>query len=265
MLAPLKNYSLQYFSEPLGKYCAPVIALYRKECGDFLNNAASAVFLVFFLLACGILPFTAGQFFFRNQSDLQSLFIPLPWIFLLFIPALTMRTWAEERRLGTLELLLTLPISVTQAVLAKAAACLSLILIALVLTTPLWITVTLLGNPDHGALAAGYLGAIMLAFAQVSIGSLLSALVRSQTAAFILSVAIIASLTLLGSATAAQVLDALLPDYLQRALVAMSMSAHYKGFLRGYVALGDVVYFLSLSVAALSLTVAAVKRAPQNV
>ena len=245
-------------------YLAPITALYRKECSDFLNSAATAIFLIFFLLASGILPFTVGQFFFRNQSDLQSLFIPLPWIFILFIPALTMRTWAEERRLGTLELLLTLPITPTQASLAKVAACATLLLVALALTLPLWATITLLGNPDHGALAAGYLGAILLALAQLSIGSLLSALVQSQTAAFILTVATIATLTIIGSASAAQILESIFPDYLQRAITTMSMSEHYKGFLRGSVSLGDVAYFLTLCSAALLLTVLAVKRTAQN-
>ncbi len=246
-------------------YLAPITALYHKECNDFLNSAATAVFLIFFLLACGILPFTVGQFFFRNQSDLQSLFIPLPWIFILFIPALTMRTWAEERRLGTLELLLTLPITPCQASLAKLAACATLLLVALALTLPLWITITLLGSPDHGALAVGYLGAILLALAQISIGIFLSALVRSQTAAFILTVATIATLTVIGSTNVAQILESIFPDYLQRAITTMSMSDHYKGFLRGSSSLGDVVYFVSLCSAALLLTVLAVKRTSEDV
>ena len=245
-------------------YLAPVTALYHKECSDFLNSSATAIFLIFFLLACGILPFTVGQFFFRNQSDLQSLFLPLPWIFILFIPALTMRTWAEERHLGTLELLLTLPITLMQASLAKLAACATLLLVALALTLPFWVTITLLGNPDHGAIAAAYLGATLLALAQLSIGNLLSALARNQTAAFILTVATIASLTLIGSATAAQILESIFPDYLQRAIITMSMSDHYKGFLRGSVSLGDVVYFVALCSAALLLTVLAIKRTAQN-
>ncbi len=243
---------------------SPAVALYKKECADYLNNPATAVFLLFFLLACGILPFTAGQFFFRNQSDLQSFFIPLPWIFLLFIPALTMRTWAEERRLGTLELLLTLPISVPLAVLAKTKACATLLFVALFLTCPLWITVTLLGNPDHGAIAAGYLGALMLAGAQVSIGCCISATTRNQTTAFVVTVAVIAVLTLLGSHTAAQILGTLFNDNIQRALQTLSMSTHYKGFLRGVVSLGDVIYFGSVSIAAALLTVLAVKKAPQR-
>ena len=243
---------------------SPAVALYKKECADYFNNPATAVFLLFFLLACGILPFTAGRFFFRNQSDLQSLFVPLPWIFLLFIPALTMRTWAEERRLGTLELLLTLPISIPQAVLAKTKACGLVLFVALVLTFPLWITVTLLGDPDHGAIAAGYLGALMLAGAQISIGCCVSATTRNQTTAFVVTVAIIAVLTLLGSHTAAQILGTLFSDNVQRAIQTLSMSTHYKGFLRGVVSFGDVVYFLSVSVAAFFLTVLAVKKAPQS-
>ena len=245
-------------------FVAPVLALYKKECADYLNNPATAVFLLFFLLACGILPFTVGQFFFRNQSDLQSLFVPLPWIFLLFIPALTMRVWAEERRLGTLELLLTLPISIPQAVAAKTKACGTVLAVALFLTCPLWITITLLGNPDHGAIAAGYLGAFLLAGAQINIGCFVSAATRNQTAAFVITIAIIASLTLLGSHSAAQILSALFNDSTQRAIQALSMSTHYKGFLRGVVSLGDVVYFLSLSFAAFALTVLAVARAPQK-
>ena len=243
---------------------APLLALYKKECADYLNSPSTAVFLLFFLLACGILPFSVGQFFFRNQSDLQSFFVPLPWIFLLFIPALTMRTWAEERRLGTLELLLTLPISIPQAVLAKTKACATLLFIALTLTFPLWITITLLGNPDHGAIAAGYLGALMLAGAQISIGCFVSATTRNQTTAFVVTVAIIATLTLLGSHTAAQILGTMFNDNIQRAIQSLSMSAHYKGFLRGVVSLGDVVYFLSVSVTAFFLTVLAVAKAPQR-
>ena len=252
------------FATRLLSLTSPFFALYKKECADYLNNPATAVFLVFFLLACGILPFTAGQFFFRNQSDLQSLFVPLPWIFLLFIPALTMRTWAEEKRLGTLELLLTLPISIPQAVLAKMKACSTLITIALVLTFPLWITITLLGNPDHGAIAAGYLGAIMLAGTQISIGCCISATTRNQTTAFVVSVAVIAILTLLGSHTAAQILGTIFNSDIQRALQALSMSTHYKGFLRGVVSLGDVVYFASVSLTAFVLNILAVAKAPQR-
>ena len=148
------------------------------------------MFIVIFLVLQGALTFNLGQFFDRGKADLNPFFTFIPWVFLLLIPAITMRLWAEERRLGTIELLLTLPVTQAQAVLGKFLAAWAFCAIALLLTFPFVITVNILGAPDNGVIASGYLGALLVAGAFLSVGSALSAVTRNQVIAFVLAVAV---------------------------------------------------------------------------
>ena len=148
------------------------------------------MFIVIFLVLQGALTFNLGNFFDRGQADLNPFFNFIPWVFLLLVPAITMRLWAEERRLGTIELLLTLPITRPQAVLGKFLAAWAFCAIALVLTFPFVITVNILGQPDNGVIASGYVGALLVAGAFLSVGAALSALTKNQVIAFVLAVAV---------------------------------------------------------------------------
>ncbi|MDH3318742.1 MAG: ABC transporter permease, partial [Betaproteobacteria bacterium] len=160
----------------------------KRELSSYFASPVAYVFLVIFLLLTGFLTFTAGAFFERGEASLASFFAWHPWVYLVLVPAVGMRLWSEERRAGTLELLLTLPVTAWQAILGKFLASWLFLAIALALTFPVVITVNLLGDPDNGALVAGYLGSLMLAGAYLAITCLTSALTRNQVIAFILAV-----------------------------------------------------------------------------
>src|SRR6202011_4027070 len=160
------------------------------EAGGYFATPVASVFIVIFLVLQGALTFNLGGFFDRGQADLNPFFTFIPWVFLLLVPAITMRLWAEERRLGTIELLLTLPITQGQAVLGKFLASWAFCAIALLLTFPFVIAVNILGSPDNGVIASGYVGCLLIAGAFLSVGAAMSAVTRNQVIAFVLAVAI---------------------------------------------------------------------------
>src|SRR5271156_1794117 len=162
----------------------------RRELAGYFSTPVAVVFIVIFLALQGVLTFNLGNFFDRDQADLVPFFNFIPWVFLLLVPAITMRLWAEERRLGTIEMLLTLPITQAQAVIGKFVAAWVFCAIALVLTFPIVLTVLYLGNPDTGVIASGYIGALLIAGAFLSVGSAMSALTRNQVIAFVLGVTV---------------------------------------------------------------------------
>ena len=158
----------------------PIGAVARRELRSYFVTPMAYVFLVIFLVLSGILTFYSGDFYERGQADLQPFFAMHPWLYLILVPALSMRMWAEEAKGGTLELLLTLPITLVQAMLAKFVAAWLFIGLALLLTFPIWITVNYLGSPDNGVIIAGYFGSWLMAGALLAVGACLSALTRSQ-------------------------------------------------------------------------------------
>jgi ABC-2 type transport system permease protein len=162
----------------------------RRELGGYFATPVASVFIVIFLVLQGALTFNLGNFFGRGLADLNPFFTFIPWVFLLLVPAITMRLWAEERRLGTIELLLSLPITNAQAVVGKFLAAWAFCAIALALTFPFVITVNILGNPDNGVIAAGYVGALLIAGAFLSVGAALSATTKNQVIAFVLALAV---------------------------------------------------------------------------
>src|SRR5664279_6055438 len=167
-----------------------ILIIAGRELRAYFATPVATVFIVIFLILQGALTFNLGQFFDRGIADLNPFFSFIPWVFLLLIPAITMRLWAEERRLGTIELLLTLPIRQTQAVVGKFLAAWAFCAIALALTFPFVITVNYLGRPDNGVIACGYLGALLVAGSFLSVGAALSALTKNQVIAFVLAVAV---------------------------------------------------------------------------
>ncbi len=222
-----------------------VTTVFRRELAGYFATPVAYVFIVIFLVLAGTLTFTLGNFFTRGQADLVPFFTFIPWLFLFLVPALTMRLWAEERRLGTIELLLTLPLAQWQAVLGKFLAAWAFCAIALALTFPVWITVNVLGRPDNGVILAGYLGCLLVAGVYLAIGAALSALTRNQVIAFVLAVAVCFRFIAAGSPLVTEFLSDRLPALAEVAR-AVSVADRFGGIVRGVIGLRDLVYFGSL-------------------
>ncbi|WP_370690837.1 ABC transporter permease subunit [Falsiroseomonas sp.] len=221
-----------------------MVTVFRRELAGYFATPVAYVFIVIFLVMAGALTFTLGNFFARGQADLQPFFTFVPWLFLFLVPALTMRLWAEERRLGTIELLLTLPLAQWEAVVGKFLAAWAFCAIALVLTFPLVITVNILGNPDSGVILTGYLGCLMVAGAFLAVGAAISALTKNQVIAFVLAVAACFFLTAAGSPVVTEFLSQRVPQLADIAR-SISITERLGGFTRGVISARDVVFFAS--------------------
>jgi len=223
---------------------SPVNAVLRRELRSFFVTPMAYVFLVIFLVLAGILTFYTGDFYERGQADLQPFFVVYPWLYLILVPAVTMRMWAEEAKGGTLELLLTLPLTLWQAMLGKFLAAWLFIGLALALTFPVWLTVNYLGAPDNGVVFAGYLGSWLMAGSFVAIGACLSALTRSQVVAFVLTATVCVLLILAGQPQVLDFFSGALPRRLINALAYLSMLRHFEAIARGVLDLRDLAYFV---------------------
>ena len=214
----------------------------QRELAAYFSTPVATVFIVIFLALQGVLTFNLGNFFDRGQADLVSFFNFVPWVLLVLVPAITMRLWAEERRLGTIELLLTLPITRAQAVLGKFLAAWAFCAIALLLPFPFVIPVNILGKPENGVLAAGYAGALLVAGAFLSIGAAISAATKNQVIAFVLSVSIC---FIFAVASYPIVTDFLSRNTPVLAEIARRISVfdRFLNFVRGVIALRDLIYF----------------------
>lgn len=219
-------------------------AVMRRELRSFFVTPLAYVFLVIFLVLAGLLTFYAGDFYERGQADLQPFFVMHPWLYLILVPAVTVRMWAEEAKSGTLELLLTLPVTLWQAMLGKFLAAWLFIGLALALTFPIWLTVNYLGTPDNGVIVAGYLGSWLMAGSFVAIGACLSALTRSQVVAFVLTATVCVLLILVGQPQVVDFFSGALPRRLVNALAYLSMLRHFEAIARGVLDLRDLAYFL---------------------
>lgn len=213
-----------------------------RELAGYFATPVATVFIVIFLVLQGALTFNLGNFFDRGQADLMPFFGFIPWVFMLLVPALTMRLWAEERRLGTIELLLTLPITRWQAVLGKFLAAWAFCAIALGLTFPVVLTVNYLGNPDNGLIATGYLGSLLVAGAFLSVGSALSALTKNQVIAFVLAVAVCFVFAMASYPLVTEFLNRNIPLLAELAR-RVSVIERFQNFTRGIVGARDIVYF----------------------
>ncbi len=213
-----------------------------RELAGYFATPVATVFIVIFLVLIGALTFNVGGFFESGQANLDPFFGFLPWVFLLLVPALTMRLWAEERRLGTIELLLSLPVREWQAVVGKFLAAWAFCAIALLLTFPFVITVNLLGNPDNGVIASGYIGALLVAGAFLAIGAALSALTKNQVIAFVLGVAVCFLFAVTSYPLVTDFLNHQVPTL---ATVARRLAVldRFQDFTRGVVSLPDLVFF----------------------
>jgi ABC-2 type transport system permease protein len=221
-------------------------AIARREFAGYFITPIAYVFIAMFVFMSGIFAFYLGAFFDREQADLQPFFQFHPWLYLFFIPALTMRLWAEERRSGTLELLLTLPVALYQIVLGKFLAAWAFCAIALALTFPMWITVNYLGSPDNGVILASYLGSLLMAGAFLSIGTCISALTRNQVIAFVLSAVVSLLFVLSGFPLVLDLFRGWAPDIVLEAISSFSFLTHFEAISKGVIDLRDLVYFVSL-------------------
>jgi ABC-2 type transport system permease protein len=220
--------------------------IFRRELASYFATPLAYVFIVIFLVMAGALAFFLGNFFERGQADLQPFFNFHPWLYLVLIPALAMRLWAEERKSGTIELFLTLPISMSAAVLGKFLAAWAFAGIALLLTFPFWITVNYLGNPDNGIIVASYLGSFLMAGAFLAVGAALSALTKNQVIAFVVTAAICFLFTVSGSPIVLGFLQGWAPQAVLRTVASFSFLTHFNAIVRGVIDLRDVVFFLSV-------------------
>jgi ABC-2 type transport system permease protein len=220
------------------------LAVARREFSGYFATPVAVVFIVIFLVLQGVLTFNMGGFFERDQADLTPFFQFLPWVFLLLVPAIAMRLWAEERRLGTIELLLTLPLRQSEAVLGKFLAAWAFCAVALALTFPFWITVNVLGQPDNGVIACGYVGGLLVAGSFLAVGSALSASTKNQVIAFVLAIAVC---FVFAVASYPLVTDFISHSSPMLANVArrMSVNERFLAFTRGELELRDLIYFAS--------------------
>ncbi len=222
----------------------PINAVMRRELRSYFVTPVAYVFLVIFLVLAGILTFYAGDFYEREQADLQPFFVMHPWLYLILVPAITMRMWAEEAKGGTLELLLTLPLTLWQAMLGKFLGAWLFVGLALLLTFPLWLTVNYLGSPDNGVILAGYLGSWLMAGTFIAIGACLSALTRSQVVAFILTALVCVLLILAGQAQVLDFFHGTLSRRLINLIGQLSMLRHFEAIARGVLDVRDLLYFV---------------------
>lgn len=220
-----------------------IFIVLRRELVSCFATPLAYVFIVIFLMLSGFFTFELGQFFERGQADLQSFFSFHPWLYLFLVPALSMRLWAEERKSGTIELLMTLPITVSAAVIAKFLAAWLFTGIALALTFPIWITVNYLGQPDNGVITAAYLGSWLMAGAFLSVGSCLSAATKNQVIAFILTTSICFVFILMGFPLVLTFFYSWAPLWLIDAFSSLSFYTHFQSLSRGVIDWRDVLFF----------------------
>ncbi len=223
-----------------------ILAIFKRELEAYFATPVAYVFIVIFLFLNGIFTFYLGDFYERNQADLEPFFQFHPWLYLFLIPAISMRLWAEERKTGTIEFLMTLPVSLAQAVLGKFLAAWCFTAIALALTFPIWITVNYLGDPDNTVILAGYLGSLFMAGGFLAIGSCISALTKNQVIAFVISVVICFAFILSGFPIVLDFFRAWAPQALVEAISSFSFLTHFYSIRRGVIDLRDVIYFATL-------------------
>jgi ABC-2 type transport system permease protein len=220
-------------------------AIFRRELGSYFTTPIAYVFIVIFLALNGVFTFYVGGWYEREQADLQTFFDYHPLLYLFLIPALSMRLWAEERKTGSIELLMTLPISTWQAVAGKFLAAWAFTGIALVLTFPVWLTVNYLGNPDNPVILLGYIGSYLMAGAYLAVGACVSAFTRNQVIAFVIAVVICFVFVLSGTPLVLDMFQGWLPQSLINTISGMSITTHFNSILKGVIDLRDLVFFFS--------------------
>ena len=220
--------------------------IFKRELGAYFSTPVAYVFIVIFLVLNGIFTFYVGGFYERAQADLEPFFQFHPWLYMFLIPAISMRLWSEERKAGTLELLLTLPVSLGACVVGKFLAAWTFTLVALLGTVPVWITVNYLGQPDNTVIAAGYIGSLFMAGGFLAIGACISALTKNQVIAFVISFVICFAFNLSGFPMVIDVFQAWAPQAVVDAISSFSFLTHFDSIHKGVIDIRDVVFFTTL-------------------
>lgn len=223
-----------------------VVTITKRELSGYFLTPIAYVFIVIFLILNGVFTFYLGGFFDRGQADLATFFAFHPWLYLFLIPALTMRLWAEERKSGTIELLFTLPVTMLETVLGKFLATWIFTAVALALTFPIWFTASYLGDPDHGVIAAGYIGSLLMAGGYIAIGSCISALTKNQVIAFVITIVVCLMFILSGFPLVLDFLDDWLPAVILETVSSFSFLSHFEAIQNGVVDIRDLIYFFVL-------------------
>ena len=230
------------------------LLIFRRELRSYFEAPLAYVFLVVFLMLTGFFTFAVSRFYEAGQADLRAFFFWHPWVYLLLVPAVSMRLWAEERRSGSIELLLTLPVTMAQTIAGKFLAAWLFLILAISLTFPLVLTTIYLGSPDSGVIIGGYLGSILLAGTYLSVGLLTSAMTRSQVISFVLALIICLFLLLAGWPPVTEMLVRWAPNWLVKGVAAFSVMPHYESIQRGVLDLRDVGYYASVMLVMLFAT-----------
>lgn len=215
----------------------------RRELASYFSTPLAYIFIVIFLIMNGIFTFDMGGFYLRGQADLLPFFSFHPWLYLFMVPAVAMGLWADERKTGTIELLMTLPVKLSEAVLGKFLAAWALTGIALALTFPIWITVNYLGEPDNGVIVAAYLGSWFMAGGFLAIGSCMSASTKNPVIAFILTVSICFLFVVMGSPIVLNTFPEWMPQFIVDAFAAMGFMTHFDSISKGVLDIRDVLFF----------------------
>tara|TARA_B100000989_G_scaffold139258_1_gene103580 strand:- start:675 stop:1409 length:735 start_codon:yes stop_codon:yes gene_type:complete len=217
--------------------------IFKRELYSYFATPLAYVFIVIFLITNGIFTFDLGGFFLRGQADLLPFFGFHPWLYLFMVPAIAMTLWADERKTGTIELLLTLPVRLVDAVLGKFLAAWVLTGIALTMTFPIWVTVNYLGDPDNGVIVAAYLGSWFMAGGFLAIGSCMSACTKNSVIAFILTVSICFLFVIMGSTILLNAFPSWVPQWLVDAFSAMGFLTHFDSIAKGVLDIRDFLFF----------------------
>jgi ABC-2 type transport system permease protein len=220
-----------------------IVTIAKRELAGYFATPVAYVFIVIFLLLASAFTFYLGGLYERGQADLAPFFTFHPWLYLFLIPAISMRLWAEERKSGSVELLLTQPVTLWQAVLGKFLAAWAFTALALALTFPIWITVNYLGSPDNGVILAAYIGSLLMAGGFLAIGSCMSALTRNQVVAFILAVVVCFAFLLAGFPLVLDAFRAWAPQVLIDAIASLSFLTHFESISKGVLDVRDLLYF----------------------
>ena len=220
-----------------------ISAVLKRELASYFATPIAYVFIVIFLAVSGWFTFFFGAFYERGQADLASFFTWHPWLFLFLVPALSMRLWAEERKSGSIELLMTLPIEAWQAVVGKFLAAWIFTGIAIALTFPIWITVNYLGSPDNGVIFAAYVGSFLMAGGFLAVGSCLSAATKNQVIAFILSVVVCLLFLIAGFEPVLDLFTGWAPPLFVDAIASLGFLTHFGNINKGVIDIRDLVYF----------------------
>ncbi|MGE4218605.1 MAG: ABC transporter permease [Alphaproteobacteria bacterium] len=240
------------------------VIVLKREMASYFATPLAYVFIVIYLALSGAFTFYLGNFFERDQADLQAFFSLQPWVYLVLVPAVSMRLWAEERKTGTIELFMTLPITLPQAVLGKFLAAWLFTIIAIALTFPIWVTVNYLGNPDNGAILAGYIGCAMMAGGYLAIGGFISATTKNQVIAFVLTTTLCFVFTAMSAPVVMGLFSGWAPAAVLDFLRTLGFMYHFNDISKGVIDIRDVVFFATVIALFLFLNAVVVQQRKAN-